>query len=315
MPPVPPPQITLQAVGPDQRAAAIGLVLTGRANPDSPAVRSFLTFAQEHQLDLRYLWWARERDRPTAGLVIIPGVGRTGMVFCSPPPGPHAADTLSQLVRHGLTDIDPQQINLVQALIDPGQPTRRQGLEDGGMAYLADLAYMKRTARRAQGPPVFRLDGQPLRLVHWNEQHRPLFKQAIQQSYIDTLDCPGLLGLRELDDVIAGHQATGRFDPQHWHVWVDAQDRPAAVLLLAASISSAGFELVYLGVSPHARRQGLARQMMELALDITARHSEPRTAANLQLAVDDRNQPALRLYRSLGFHTGERKTALIKSLT
>jgi ribosomal protein S18 acetylase RimI-like enzyme len=301
----------LRPVEVSEQREALGLLLSGQPNPHAPAVRSFLEFSGDHELDLSRFWWGFDGRRPAAAVLIVPGVGKTAMLFSSPVASGGSVPLTGRLVGHGLAQTDPQQTKLVQSLLEPGQPLQRRALEAGGMRFLSDLAYMQRQGRRIEPRPRIDLDGDPLTPVRWSEDRRPLFRRAIVDSYTDTLDCPGLLGLRGIDDIIAGHMATGTFNASHWTVWVGPDERPAAVLLLAESSGGQGFELVYLGVCPHARRQGLAKRIMQIALDTTARGSREKRPGPLHLAVDDRNGPALRLYRGLGFRTTARKCALI----
>ncbi|MEM6393681.1 MAG: GNAT family N-acetyltransferase [Planctomycetota bacterium] len=69
------------------------------------------------------------------------------------------------------------------------------------------------------------------------------------------------------------------------------------------------YELVYLGVAKRFRGRGLAGRLL--------RHGMARVHARggkrLLLAVDDRNEPAVSLYRSLGFRATARKLAMIRS--
>lgn len=292
----------------------MSLLLTGRPGADDAAVAPFETFARENELDLQHLWTASDGKRDVVAALIVPGVGRTAMLFLSPLSSGASGrvELAGRLIAHALPHLDPEKICLAQALLDQGQPIQQRAIEAGGFRFLAELAYMHRPGKALAKLPPITLAGKTLDATHWSEPARTLFTRAISESYQDTLDCPGLLGLRDMDDIIAGHRATGRFNPQHWTVWHDG-DTPVAVLLLAESAAGRGFELVYLGVCPHARRQGLSRTIMQHALHTTAAGgSEPPTANTpLQLAVDDRNKPALRLYRGLGFRTSLRKTALI----
>ncbi|MEM8738806.1 MAG: GNAT family N-acetyltransferase [Planctomycetota bacterium] len=299
--------LRFELADPELRPEALAMLLTGRRDAGEPAVRPFLAFAQEHDLDLDALWVAWDARRMAAATLIIPGVGKTAMLFLSPVASSGRVTVCGQLIAHALAPLSPQETCLVQSLIEQGQSLQQKAVEAGGFRLLADLAYMHRSGRRLDPPPAVCLDDQPLTPVTWSEADRPLFVQAIETSYQDTQDCPGLLGLRDIHDILAGHRATGRFDPADWRVWRAPDGRPAAVMLLAESTGTPGVELVYLGVSPHARGKGLAKTLMRLALDRTARHGH----GDLFLAVDDQNQPALRLYRGLGFKTSTRKTALI----
>ena len=297
----------------EHRRAALSLLLTGRPGGKGAAVEAFETFARDNQLDLQHLWTVSDGKKDAAAVLIVPGVGRTAMLFLSPlaSAGSGRVALAGRLIARALANLDPDRIRLVQALLDQDQTTQQRAIEAGGFRFLADLAYMHRPGKAIVNLPAIQLDGRALAATHWSEADRPLFARAIADSYQDTLDCPGLLGLRDMDDIIAGHRATGRFNPKHWTVWHEG-GTPVAVLLLAESAASRGFELVYLGVSPHARRRGLSQLIMQHALHTVAVGGEsPGADTPLQLAVDDRNEPALRLYRGLGFRTSLRKTALI----
>ncbi len=305
--PQPDPSVRFERIGEDLRRDALSVLLTGQRNPNEPAIRPFLAFARENELDLSGLWVAYDGKRMAAAALIVPGVGKTAMLFLSPVASGGRVALSGQLVAQAVAGVDPAKICLVQSLLEHGQTMQQRAIEAGGFRFLAELAYMQRPGKAfAPLPPVV-LDGETLTPVHWSEPSRPVFAEAIGDSYQNTLDCPGLLGLRDMDDIIAGHMSTGRFDPAHWTVWRDGVGRPAAVLLLAESTGGVGFELVYLGVSPHARGRGLSKVLMRYALDLVDQHGR----GDLFLAVDDRNEPALRLYRGLGFRVSVRKTALI----
>ena len=324
-----------ERIGPEDRVEALGVLLTGRTRAGEAVTRPFLDFARQHDLDLSHLWLARDGRRHAVAVLVVPGVGRTAMLFVSPLSTAGSVPLAGGLIRDALASLDPGQVNLVQALLEPGQDLTRRAVEAGGLHHLAELAYMSRAGRQRTQRPTVGRDDLPLEAVPWSESARPRYARAILESYRDTLDCPGLRGLRQIDDIIAGHMATGRFDPARWTLWQppapppppvppaspiatespdDAGHRspadPAAVLLLAESTDGPGVELVYLGVCPPYRRRGLARQIMEWALHETAVMGR----GDLHLAVDDRNRPALRLYHDLGFRLTTRKTALIATV-
>ena len=69
------------------------------------------------------------------------------------------------------------------------------------------------------------------------------------------------------------------------------------MLLLTEVPGRDAWEVVYLGLTPAARGRGLGRAVIRHALEPARSH-----APILELAVDLRNTPAVRLYRSTGFH-------------
>jgi len=132
---------------------------------------------------------------------------------------------------------------------------------------------------------------------------------AMEASYEQTLDCPGLYGLRRTADILAGHQATGRFDPLLWTL-LRVEDQPAGAILLNPFPDHKTVELVYIGLAPAARGRGLGAQLLRHGLGLLTGRRE-RTVT---LAVDQRNTPALALYQAERFEAVVHRWALIRSL-
>ena len=120
------------------------------------------------------------------------------------------------------------------------------------------------------------------------------------------MDCPGLVGLRHINDIIAGHMATGTFKPQFWFA-LHQESKPMAIMLLNLVPRQNAIELVYLGVCPHWRGQGIGRKLLLHGIGLARRYG----ISKMILAVDRDNKPALRLYESLEFASTARKLAMI----
>ena len=67
------------------------------------------------------------------------------------------------------------------------------------------------------------------------------------------------------------------------------------------------WEVAYMGVVPEARRYGFGREMLLHAL-CEARAAD---APTVTLSVDVRNQPAWKLYRSLGFEPYDQRVVYL----
>lgn len=170
---------------------------------------------------------------------------------------------------------------------------------------MADLLYLQAPVRRPAVsptlPPTFGWQ------TYCPENHS-LFADTISASYQHSLDCPALNGLRNIDDIIAGHKATGCFQPELWFLLLEA-DKPQAVLLLN-TLANATLELVYLGLVPSARGRGLGNLLMQQTLACASRIGADR----LYLAVDALNVPALKLYFRCGLQRVCAKTAVMCDL-
>ncbi len=297
--------VRFERAAPERRDATLALLLTGRVGLHDDAAAQFQRFARSYNLCIDELWCAARGSELLAASLIVPNAGRTGMVFLSPTSADRQALT-AQLLRAMAAAQDPALLRLVQVLLDPHQSVEERAVLAAGFSPLAQLIYMERAAAgaalAAPWPPG-------LTAVRWSESARPLFARAILGSYEGTLDCPGLLGLRTIEDILAGHIATGRFTPELWTVLLHGQDAVGVTLLNAVPQRSA-MELVYLGLTPAWRGKGLGRSMVTNALAST----RARGVGTLLLAVDEANTPAIRLYRESGFVSTSRKSALILAL-
>ncbi len=108
--------------------------------------------------------------------------------------------------------------------------------------------------------------------------------------------------MRTVDETITTHKHTGLFCPRSWRLALKG-GRPVGVGLVN-NLRGAG-ELVYLGVVPEARRQGVGRTLLAQAIRDTAAMGLPQ----IGLAVDIANTPALRLYEAWGFREIRRRLA------
>ena len=189
---------------------------------------------------------------------------------------------------------------LIQTLVEPqGAPALEAALERAGFERLAVLALLRRPVRPEEQnlalPPGIKWRH------YWRLRHRQ-FARTLLATYGSSLDCPGLAGLRSVDDAIATHKATGLFCPRAWHLAL-AGGEPAGVVLLN-NLQGRG-EVAYLGVVPAARRRGLGRALVARAIRDTAAMGLPQ----MGLAVDVSNAPAMRLYEKTGFSEIRRRLA------
>ena len=189
---------------------------------------------------------------------------------------------------------------LIQTLLEPeGAGPATSALERAGFVHLAALVYMRRDVTDDD----FRL---PLSdEIVWQRytrlRHRK-FADTIAETYRDSLDCPGLRGLRPVHDAIRTHKHTGRFRPKRWHLAVLGRS-PVGVVMVN-ELRGRG-ELAYLGVVPEARGSGIARDLLHRGIRDTAEMG----LGEMSLAVDDANAPAVRLYRAAGFDETHRRLA------
>ncbi len=295
-------------VGPARRAEAIERLVGGTGGDDQAAARRFLAYAGEHSVRLDGLW-----SRLGAGgrfafsVLAVPNAGRTAMFFASHPRRSADVPSIAGLIDHACGQIAGWGVDLAQALMEPAEVLDQAAYREAGFHDLAVLGYLELALTNADPPAPCWPPG--ARLAAYCPAIDADLVRILEASYHDTLDCPGLRGLRRTSDVMAGHKATGRFDPALWTL-LYLEEEPVGVILLNAFPAQRTVELVYLGLAPPARGRGLGRQLLRHGL----RQLRGRNERTLTLAVDERNAPALGLYQSEGMRLMVRRAAMIRPL-
>ena len=270
-------------------------------------VQQFEAFAAGLGIKADHQVMAFDGKSVAATCLWVPSPGRSAMLFA---PNlnqfPKAAAAVEACVRAALADAASADVALVQVMLEPEDELGAGTFARAGLHRLATLIYMERTPPPA-APSVQLPAG--LRLQEYGPACHAALRKVVLGSYEQTLDCPALSGLRDIEDVLAGHKAVGRFDPALWTLVLEG-DTPLGCLLLAEIPNRHALDLVYLGLLPAARGRGIGRALMQ-RMFATGRE---RGFEVLTLAVDEGNAPALRLYHRFGFTPVTRRVALIRKL-
>lgn len=290
---------------PSEFEDALSLVLGSPAAPaDSNQVDDFIHFSRQRGISLSELWVAGVGDRLAWAVLPIYSPGRT-LLLLTPSQLPRGGDP-APLINQVCQLAASRGVHLAQVLAEPSAGDLQRLYNQCGFQQIAELLYLQSAIRRPSTPPRVP-DGYTWQT--YSEQAHPIFCRAISSSYSDSLDCPALSGMRDIEDVVAGHRASGEFDPSRWFVLLNGET-PVGVALLTRVPRVAMAELVYLGLIPEARGLGLGDVLMKQALWSVSHMGVQR----LTLAVDARNAPALKLYYRHGLgHIGS-KSALLRDL-
>ncbi len=277
------------------------------ARGDKRAGERFLTDAGVFGIDTTGLWGAFPAD---GGRVVrhaflgVPGAGKTLTIFVSQPTNDTEAAELSGLIDHATREEGVGR--LAQVLLEPGDAFSLSAFLGAGFIHVADLAYLSRPRPGPEFDPPTDW-GAGIRVRGWMPGDDPALADALGRTYEGTLDCPDMCGMREPAEVIASHRATGVFDPNLWWL-VEHDGRCEGVMLFNPCPAQSSVELVYLGLAPTLRGCGMARRLMQLGLARIASREEREVTC----AVDLRNTPAMRLYKSFGFLETSRRVALVR---
>lgn len=275
-------------------------------------VTGFMQYARSMKLDLSRQWVAVRGGRIISACTCIESPGRTAMLFlpdsrvsCREP------GVIRALVDAAIEDASSRGIRLAQCLLDPDDLETRRAVQQSGFRTIAELVYMELETASARARPgsTASTDCDGITWLTYSTSRHLDFKNLIAETYEGSLDCPGLSGLRDMEDVIAGHKAAGLFDESRWLIACH-HGEPAGCILLGENPLRPTLEVVYMAVRPAARGRGLGGVLLQRGLEVAyAAQFEKVT-----LAVDSMNHPALNLYRRVGFRATLRRTALLRPL-
>lgn len=239
---------------------------------------------------------------PSGILVLRGGEGLLGAMICLPVPGasglvwppqavasPLREQVEDRLIAEASRWLQSQGAKLGQTLLAPAESYLAEPLLRNGFQHITRLQYLRHPLRGCT--PA----SQQLQFLRYTV-NRNLFHDTLLRTYEGTRDCPEVNGVRTLSEIIEGHQSQGRHDPDRWWLALEG-NLPVGVLLLTEMPEWQGWDLSYVGVVPEARNRGLGRELLRHALH----EASLAGAAQLSLAVDARNDPAMSVYLGLGF--------------
>lgn len=214
-------------------------------------------------------------------------------------------DTARELFAAVTTNLKHTQTRLIFANLSAEQDRFSHPLERAGFSHLARLLYLFSPAK--DFPEQFSLPH--LDFIAWPNVDPAEFTRTLEMTYIDTLDCPRLNGLRETEDVLAGYRAAGTYSPDLWF-HVTHEGNPVGCLILTEHLDFDQLELVYMGLVPECRGRGWGRDLVRYAQWI----GHQRKRNGLILAVDLDNFPARRVYESLNMQPLEERHIFLYDL-
>jgi ribosomal protein S18 acetylase RimI-like enzyme len=201
---------------------------------------------------------------------------------------------------------------ICQALLSKNQESAAATLASAGFHNPADLLYM--TCEADHFPPTAP-EFDSFQLRNFEPGREEELAALIDETYVGTLDCPSMNGLRDTRDVVAGYEHVGDFRPDRWLLLestaADTIGNKAGCLLLARHAAHRTMELIYVGITPSFRQRGLGRRLTQHAQWLAGQDQCQR----LVLAVDAANAPAIEMYAAAGFWAWDERAIWLKCLS
>lgn len=212
----------------------------------------------------------------------------------------HLSDRLlSQLE----TELQAAGMHLAQVLLPYQDSAGSAVLAQAGFSHSSDLLYLFCTPESYPDAPL----PLPFELTTWNPAEESRLIRIVDETYVGSLDCPQIDGLRATADVLRGYRTTGELRPELWQI-VRHNHTDVGCLILALHPAGPHLELVYLGLVPAVRGQGWGLDLTGHALWLARQAGAQRVV----LAVDATNEPAVRMYVAAGFSAWDRRQLWIK---
>lgn len=270
-------------------------------------IRNMLESSRRGEISLDDCFLFQEAGRVIGVITLVKQ--KDGTVFVWPaeiaprlsPPN-YARELRAALYAQARSIVDAPGSWIGQALLDSDQRQISREMNEHGFPRLTELLFMHRSL---SVPVEIKPAAQSLRSITFDEaSNRDRFARALDTTYIDTLDCPEVTaGRRTADDALESHKLTGRFDPQCWRLYQQADGQDVGLLLLSEHLPERVWEVVYFGVDSRFRGQGYGLAIM---LDGLQR-AQQTGGSEVVLAVDVRNTLAVSLYKKLGFEDFDRR--------
>ena len=313
-------EVVISSATPAERAAALDLVFSTLL--PQPAreqhVRSLLADSEVGQERWRTLLVARRQNAQAHGPRSV-GLGQNAMVgavWAHPQPG-HAAnvwpprlaagesgDVAQRLLAAAVVEIGACGVKTAQALVAPADADDIRRLSAAGFRLLAELVYLmgSQQAFPRQQP------ASPLEFQRYTSADRLRMEDILDRTYVGSLDCPGLNGIRTGCEVLDEYRGTDAGEPVYWF-FVRLAGADIGCLLLADHPELEQFELVYMALVPEARGSGRGAALVRYAQWLAAGCGRQ----HLVLAVDSANGPALAMYEAAGMTAWDRRRVYLRT--
>ncbi len=231
--------------------------------------------------------------------------GRTASILTSIPTTDQAIADLQALLAKTLSTLREKPLALAQIVLPKPAPSKQvQAILSSGFKDLAELQYMELNISPLIPTNVTQHEVEFQTMESFDDH---ALGYVLEQTYIDSLDCPNLHGIRQVQDVIEGHRGSDPCRPELWFIGM-IDDEPSCVLLLNQKDDAV--ELAYVGVVPSHRNRGIADCCMSKSIELAQHHDFKR----ITLVVDDANSSAMNLYTKWDFHPTQSRRAFMAQL-
>lgn len=257
-------------------------------------VDTLLHYAKRRRLSLEHCLIDLHEGQIRSACLCADSPGRIASVFIPALPRYlEPASIVVGLLTESIRLARQRNIQILQTTLAPEATLEADRYNQAGFQRLTQLIYMECDLTQPIARDV------PKDEITWETytaNNHEQFAKVIQETYIDSLDCVALNGVRNIEDIVASHRGAGKFNADHW-LLARVAGEPMGVILLSYIPERWAYEVVYMGVLPAMRGRRFGATLLRRAIDLV----REQAVNTLCLTVDMSNLPAQRLYREFGF--------------
>lgn len=238
-------------------------------------------------------------------VLLLSNPGATATLLASPLENECEITPTAELIDEALHHARKSSVTLAQTILHTNNTLLTQAFTRALFNKLAILHFMEQVKPPKQIKMPFGLS-----FTSITKKDDKILGPILEETYIDSLDCPNIHGIRSVQDIIDGHRGIDDSSVQLWSI-AELEGKKVGVVLLNSLPKIKCIELAYIGLSPTVRGKNLADACMQ---HITNQIADT-PFSRVTLAVDSKNIPAKKLYLKWNFTKIKQRLTMIKKLS
>ncbi|WP_158261363.1 MULTISPECIES: GNAT family N-acetyltransferase [Pirellulaceae] len=291
---------------PDHYGAALWMATGGRSrHAHRGRVTALLAAEKQGRISFDGLMTATRGSRVVSSIWCLSQPGKIGTVWGPGILSEESDATADLLIQRAVEFARQRECHLVQSLVGQENPIAGNLLCSSGFRSITLLSHLEALTEDIQAEPP-RSDLQFRRCEDFRSES---FRNLVAQTYENSLDCPELDTMREVEDVLEGYHATSNRSTYNWYT-LEYEGESIGVIITAHHAEPQQLELIYFGLTVGFRKLGLGGEILRFVLQL-AQFLGCRSTIT---GVDQRNVPATALYRRFGFQQADVKELFLLPL-
>lgn len=203
-----------------------------------------------------------------------------------------ACEIEDALLRSAMLSLSRPPVHYVQVLLPLEEASRHSCLRRNGFERITEMQLMIGVSINPEGITQYNRE---LFFRPYSQVLADHFARTLHATYHESLDVPET-GVDRTPEELLTDLLYGSPGQNSWWLIEDTQQEAVGVLVANPPNELKFVELLYLGVLPSRKRQGIGRAAMRYLLA----EMQANASQFLHLGVDCRNIPAVELYTSIG---------------